>query len=835
MKNLNFKALIPHLIAFVFFLILAFIYAYPVLQGKQLPTHDVVQAAAGATEARTHHEQTGELTHWTNSMFSGMPAYMVYTDYPNSISQHIGRFLSVFVPPPVSLIFLYMACFYIFLLCLNCKPWLSALGAVAFAFGSYNFIIIEAGHYSKVLAVAYAAPIIGGVIMAFRGRYWLGGAITALFVALELYSNHIQITYYLFIALIFLGIFELVYAIRDKRLKTFLTASAVLLVFALVGIGTQANRLLTVYEYTQKSTRGSGELTHTGDNSRAVPASDGLDPEYAFYHSYGLAETFTLLVPELYGGASAGQLSTRSETYSTLTSAGVPATSARDFVSQLPLYWGDQPFTSGPAYAGAIICFLFVFSLIYSRNPLKWWFLTATIFFILMSWGKNLAWFNEFLFYNIPLFNKFRAITMVSSLIHMFMTAMIVLGLRELLEGTHNREETQKQLFTSAGITAGLALFFAIAGGIFFDFASPNDAGLQQNLAQSAGPDFAAQIVNALRNDRASMMRTDAFRSFLFIALAAGLLWFYLRQKVQATWLLGGLLLLTLADLWFVNKRYFSSDDFVAKRQLEVRTQPTPADQQILQDPDPHYRVMDLTRNPFADAIPSQFHKSVGGYHAAKLRRYQDLVERHMSRNNMRVLNMLNTKYFITRGQQGQPVVQRNPDALGNAWFVSQFQVLDTPDLEIAALDTINPATTAVLDRRFASHVEGFRAGNAEGSIRLTEYRPDYLKYVSNTPAEQLAVFSEIYFNEFNDWRVLLDGNEVDHFRVNYVLRAMRVPAGEHTIEFQFMAHTYNRTKYIDLVSSILLVLALGAAFVVDTRNRDKVEPVKEDMRTDKL
>ncbi len=833
MKNLNFKALIPHLIVFAFFLALAFLYAYPVLQGKQLPTHDVVQAQAGATEARLYHEQTGELTHWTNSMFSGMPAYMVYIAYPNSISQHIGSFLTSFVPTPVSLIFLYMACFYIFLLCLNCKPWLSALGAVAFAFGSYNFIIIEAGHYSKVLAVAYAAPIIGGVIMAFRGRYWLGGAITALFLALELYSNHIQITYYLFISLIFLGIFELVYAIRDGRIKTFLTAAGVLVVFALIGIGTQANRLLTIYEYTQKSIRGRAELT--SDTSRPVPASDGLDPEYAFYHSYGLAETFTLLVPELFGGASAGQLSTRSETYSTLVNAGVPAASARDFVSQLPLYWGDQPFTSGPAYAGAIVCFLFIFSMLYTRNPLKWWFLTVIIFFILISWGKNLAWFNNFLFYNVPLFNKFRAITMVSSLIHLFMTATIILGLRELLEGIHNPEYSRKQLLNSAGITAGLALLFAIAGGIFFDFASPNDPGLQQNLAQSAGPDFAAQIVNALRNDRASMMRTDAFRSFLFIALAAGLLWFYLRQKVQATWLLGGLLLLTLADLWFVNKRYFSSDDFVQKRQLDVRAQPTPADQQIMQDPDPHYRVMDLTRNPFADAITSQFHKSVGGYHAAKLRRYQDLIERHLSRNNMRALSMLNTKYFITRGQQGQPQVQRNPDALGNAWFVSNFQVVDTPDQEIAALDTLNPATTAVIDRRFASQVEGLRPDGAQGSIRLTEYRPDYLKYVSSSPTEQLAVFSEIYYDEYNDWRVLIDGQEADHFRANYVLRAMRVPAGEHTIEFQFMAHTYNRTKYIDLVSSILLILALGAAFVVDTRNRDKVEPVKEDARPDKL
>jgi hypothetical protein len=807
------KRFLPHLLVAIGFLALAFIYAYPVIQGKMLVQSDILQHQASTTEAIEYQKRTGELTLWTNSIFSGMPAYMIHIEYPTSVTQRLGSFLYQALPLPVNLIFIYLLGFYIFLISLRCNIWLSILGAIAFTFGSYNFIIIEAGHVSKVLAVAYAPPIIAGVILAYRGRYFLGGALAGLFMGLELYSNHIQITYYVFIAILFLGIFELVNAIRQKRIKQFALATLILSGFVFLAVGTQAARLLTVYEYSQKTIRGQSELSD--QTSGSVPRSSGLDREYAFNHSYSISETLTLLIPEIYGGASAGELSTSSDTYKTLVNNGVPAASANDFVKQLPLYWGDQPFTSGPAYAGAIICFLFIFTLIISRNPLKWWLLMVTVFFLMISWGKNLAWFNDFLFYNVPMFNKFRAITMVSSLIHLFMSAMVALGLKEIIEGRFTFEETKKALYTSAGVTGGIALIFAVAGGAFFNFTAAADTALQSNLTSMTGNEgFATQILSALRQDRASLLRTDAFRSFVFIALGAGLVYLYLRQKATQKVLLGGLILLILADLWFVNKRYFSSEDFVAKRLVENRIVPTEADRQILQDRDPHYRVLDVTRNTFNDNTTAKFHKSIGGYHAAKLRRYQDLIERQISRNNMQVLNMLNAKYFIVPGQNGQPTAQLNPNALGNAWFVNGYTLVDNADQEMAALDTLFTGEYAVIDKRFEDQLNNLRiTSDLTATIKLVSYEPNKLVYKTDAAHPQLAVFSEIYYNDFNNWEVTIDGKPADHFRVNYVLRAMVVPEGKHTIEFKFAPHTYQRGKTIDLVASILLVLALGFAF----------------------
>lgn len=817
------KRLLPHLLVILAFLALAFIYAYPVLQGKTLVQSDIIQHNLATTEAVEFEKRTGELSLWTNSIFSGMPAYMIHIKYPTSVSQYLGDGIYLAIPLPVNLIFIYLLGFYIFLLSLRCNIWLSALGAIAFAFGTYNFIIIEAGHVSKVLAVAYAPPIIAGTILAFRGRYFLGGALVAIFTALELYSNHIQITFYVLISLVFLAIFELVNALREKKIKQYITALFVLGGFALLATGTQANRMLTTYEYSQKTIRGQSELTDV--TSGSVPRSTGLDRDYAFNHSYSISETLTLLIPEFYGGASAGSLSTSSDTYKVLTQNGVPAASAKDFVKQLPLYWGDQPFTSGPAYAGAIICFLFVFTLIISRNPLKWWLLAVTIFFLMLSWGKNLAWFNDFLFYNVPMFNKFRAITMVSSLIQLFMCAMIALGLKELIDGLFTKEEVKKSLYLSAGITGGIALIFAALGGVFFDFSAAADAGLQSNLTQMTGNEgFANQIMAALRADRASLLQRDAFRAFIFIALAAGLVLLYMRGKTTQKVLLGGLAFLILADLWFVNKRYFSSEDFVQKRLVENRVQPTEADRQILQDRDPHYRVMDVTRNTFNDNTPSKFHKSIGGYHAAKLRRYQDLIERQISKNNMQVLNMLNAKYFIVPGRDGQPVAQLNANALGNAWFVNDYILVENADQEMAALDTLFTGEYAVVDQRFAEQLKDLKiTPDPTATIKLTSYAPNKLVYVSDAAYPQLAVFSEIYYNEYDNWVVTIDGKPADHFRANYVLRAMVVPEGKHTIEFTFVPHTYNKGKTIDLIFSVIFVLAVGFAFYKATKTEQKV------------
>ena len=845
MKNkTSVKRIYPHLIAFSGFILIAFLYASPLLNGKRLAQHDSVQAQGAAQELINYRQKTGKQALWTNSMFGGMPGYMISSDYPNSLTTHLGRLFTYLLPEPANLLVLLMGGCYVLLMALGTEVWLGALGAIAFAFCSANFTSIEAGHVSKVIAIAYAPPLIGGVILAFRGRYLLGGALTALFLGLQLYGNHVQITYYTYLALLLLGGFELVWAVRANRtspgrLRQYALASGVLVGASLIAVGTHASRLWTNYEYSQVTQRGKSELTISADTTQraAVKPAEGLDRDYAFNWSYGIPETLTLLIPNFHGGATYGAVGKSSNTVGTLVGVGVNPAQARQFAEQLPLYWGDQPGTGGPVYAGAVVLFLFVLGMLLIKDPIKWWALTVAGLFIVLAWGKNFGVVNNLMFDYFPLYNKFRAVTMLLNLAQIFIVVVAVLGVQELTRGGWKAANLRKPLLRSAGTVGGVCLLFALAGGVFFDFSSLSDPRTQEGFAamfsqgapadQAQASGIAGRLMGSIRDDRADLLRTDAFRSLVFVLLAAGLTWLFANGKVKAAVLYAGLTALVLVDLFAVGKRYLNEDDFRSRSESQraFAPAPSPADQQILQDKTPHFRVLN-TANPFADANTSYFHKSVGGYHGAKLGRYNELIEFQIAKNNLAVLNMLNTRYFIFQGPDGQPVAQPNPGALGNGWFADSYRLVSNANEEIKALDGFDPKRVAVVDRRFADQLRGLQIRpDTAATLRLTRYAPDQLAYESNAAGEQLAVFSEIYYNDQKGWEAYLDGQPVPHLRADYVLRAMRLPAGKHTIEFRFEPKSYARGEQIALVSSVLLVGLLGfTAFgVVRSRRREAV------------
>lgn len=814
------KKTYPHLIAVILFLIIPLIYFTPVLEGKKIQQLDVIKAQGMQQELKEYYEETGETALWTNSMFGGMPSYQIIVlgASKNNIFERIYDFVKFTLPNySVDIVFLYLIGFYVFLVLVGVNPWLSIAGAFAFAFSSYNFIIIEAGHVNKAFAIALMPPIVGGVIAAYRGKYFTGFIATMIALGAHISFGHLQMTYYLLITLAIYAILKLVNDIRNRRIHQFITATAILLGAAILAILPNTTRLWTTWEYSQETIRGGSDLASAG------PEATGLDKEYAMAWSYGTWETFTLLIPNFHGGASSGSLSENSNTYKALLSNGVPAEQARQFIQQVPTYWGDQPFTAGPTYFGAIIVFLFIVGLFLIKGNVKWWALTATLLSILLAWGENFIGFgNPFtnLFFEyVPFYNKFRAVASILVIASVTVPALAFLCAKQLLDKNINKREKQKALNYGLYIAGGLSLFFILFGGMLFDFESASDA----QLLQGGYPEW---LVNALQKDRAGLLRADAFRSLIFILLGFASLWALINQKMKNSYAIAILALLVLIDLWAVDKRYLNNDDFKpARRALQI--EPTQANLQILKDRDSSYRVFNLTANPFTESYTSYFHQSIGGYHGAKLSRYQDLIERHLSQRNMDVLNMLNTRYFIVPGENNQPAVRRNPDALGNAWFVDSVRIVEDANAEIEALNDFDPRTTAVVDRRFEDYISD-RLGDmtpgeaSSDSIVLSDYRPDRLTYKSSSAGDRLAVFSEIYYNDEKGWNAFIDGKPVPHIRVNYVLRALAVPAGEHTIEFRFEPRSFYTGQTISLIGSILAGLSIIGFIFVKARRASK-------------
>ncbi|EAY26110.1 hypothetical protein [Microscilla marina] len=828
---MSIKKILPDLAIIFFFFILSAIYNYPELSGEKLPQNDVLQAQGASKELRDYKTKTGKVGLWTNSMFSGMPANMVYSERPNSLPLWLGRALHYSLMPfTINTVFMLLVTSFLAFLILGFDRWIGVLGAIGIVFASYNFINIDAGHVSKLVAQSYGFPLIASVIITFRGKYLLGGVLTALFAGLELYSNHVQITYYIFIILLIISLYEFIRAFQAKQVKEFMIGALVLLIAGGIAFGSNASLLVPNYEYSKQTIRGPSELT-TNDQTKG----GGLDIKYAFQWSYGKMESFTVLVPNFYGGASGGELSKKSNMYETLTRRGVQGRQAEQFVKQQPLYWGDMPFTSGPAYYGAIICFLFVFSLIVAKNSFKWWLLGIVVFLLLLSWGRNLTWFNDFFFYNVPLYNKFRAVNMLFSLINIFMVWGIALGLKDIFNGEFKGKDLIKPLGYSVAIVGGLAAVFALLGGGLFSFEAAGDQKYLEQLEKMTGSKgFAMDLLSALQADRASLLKADALRSLIFILLAAGVLWAFFTEKIKKEYALVAVTLLILVDLWGVNKRYLNTKSFKKPRNAEAAKKPQPYDLEILQkaQKDPHYRVLNTAKSPMNDATTSFHHKSIGGYHGAKLRRYQELADAHFTRNmtstymlrttqgklrqhnpndsnNVSILSMLNMRFLVDNGGK----VFENTNAMGHAWFVDSYKVVNSSDEELALLTKFDPKKIAFINPKYAKEVQGLTIKpDNNATIKLLSYAPDVMKYEANVGSKQLAVFSEIFYDNGARWVAYIDGKPVSHLRVNYVLRALVVPAGKHTIEFRFISKTLAISESIALISSILLLLGIAGA-----------------------
>ena len=804
----------PHLIVVLLFVGISFTYFSPVLQGKLLNMPDITHHKGMSKEVSDFREATGEEALWTNSMFSGMPAYQISTRSNGNLIQYVAKTISLGIPRPANLLFLYLLGFYLLLLSLKIDYRLSAVGAIAFAFSSYFFIIIMAGHMTKALAIAYVPMVVAAVLYTYRGKILLGGVLTALTVALELYANHLQITYYLVLILLLIGIVQFIKDFKANNLIDFSKRSGVLILAALLASATAVTRLSTTMEYGTESTRGKSELTTNLDNK-----TSGLDKDYATSWSYGVAETFTLLIPNFYGGASQGELTTDSETYQAIKRAP----NAKQLIKQLPLYWGTQPFTSGPTYAGSIVMFLFIFGLLFVKSEMRVWILLATIMSIMLAWGKNFMPLTDLFLDYFPGYNKFRAVSMILVIAEFTLPLLGFVALNKfLLEKDEDYEtdskvkdvKTQKvshvvvkskklrSLNLAFYIVGGLSLIFALMPSLFFDFVGGKDA----NLAKNGWP------IDALQADRAGLLSADAWRSFTFITLTFGAMWMFLKNKISSKYVILIVGILVLADMWTVNKRYLNDDNFARKSKIQVPYQATQADQQILRDTDPNFRVFNQSVSTFNDASTSYFHKSIGGYHGAKLKRYQELIENHISKGNMAVLNMLNTKYFIT--PKGQ--AQQNPGAMGNAWFVNEINLVANADAEIAALDGFKPSNTAIVDTRFSEQMI-VELDNTGANIDLTEYKPNYIKYNSTTTKEGIAIFSEIYYDK--GWNAYVNGELKPHFRANYVLRGMKIPAGNHVVEFKFEPAVYHVSERIALASSVVLLLLLAFVSVKELKS----------------
>jgi len=786
----KFKKFSPHLIVILLFVVISFTYFSPVLQGKLLDMADITHHKGMSKEVTDFRESTGEEALWTNSMFSGMPAYQISTRSNGNLIQYVAKAISLGIPRPANLLFLYLLGFYLLLLSLKVDYRLSAVGAIAFSFSSYFFIIIMAGHMTKAHAIAYVPMVVAAVLYTYRGRMLLGGVLTALAVALELYANHLQITYYLVLMLILIGLVQFVKDFKANNLTDFSKRSGILILAALLASATAVTRLSTTMEYGTESTRGKSELTNNLDNK-----TSGLDKDYATSWSYGVAETFTLLIPNFYGGASQGELTTDSETYQAIKRAP----NAKQLIKQLPLYWGTQPFTSGPTYAGSIVMFLFIFGLLFVKSEMRVWILLATIMSITLAWGKNFMPLTDLFLDYFPGYNKFRAVSMILVIAEFTLPLLGFVALNKFL--TSDSDNKKKPLQLAFYIVGGLTLIFALIPSLFFDFVGGQDA----NLAKNGWP------IDALQADRAGILSADAWRSFTFITLSFGTMWMFLKNKISSKYVILIVGVLVLTDMWTVNKRYLNDDNFARKSKVQVPYQATAADQQILRDKDPNFRVFNQSVSTFNDASTSYFHKSIGGYHGAKLKRYQELIENHIAQGNMAVLNMLNAKYFIT--PQGQ--AQQNPGAMGNAWFVNKINIVANADAEITALDRFNPANSAIVDTRFSEQMI-IGLDNTGTSITLAEYKPNYLKYNSTTAKDGIAIFSEIYYDK--GWNAYLDGELKPHFRANYVLRGMKIPAGNHVVEFKFEPAVYHVSERIALASSVVLLLLLAFVSVKELK-----------------
>ena len=821
------KKLLPDLLAILAFVLLSFAYFFPAdIENRILFQHDTAAGAGNGQEVKEYYEQTGERSRWTNALFGGMPTYQIAPSYDSTRPlQWVQKAYRLFLPEYVNLTFILMLGFYILLRAFGLPAGLAALGGVLWAFSSYFFILISAGHIWKFVTLAYVPPTLAGIVLAYRGRLLWGGILTALFVALQVSANHVQMSYYFFFVILFFVGAYFEEAWRNRTLPRFFRASAVLVAAALIGVAANLSNLYHTYTYSKETMRGKSELVQTGDAARQT--SSGLDRDYITQWSYGVDETLTLLVPNFKGGASVplSQSETAMEKANPMYSG---------LYGSLTQYFGTQPMTSGPVYVGAFVLFLFVLGCFLVKGPLKWALVGATLFSIVLSWGKNFMVLTDLFIDYMPMYNKFRAVSSILVIAEFTIPLLAVFTLKRLLEEPELLKRERKPLALSLLFTAGIALLLAVApGSIGSGYVPAQEAQMLQNAVdqQMIPAQELSGILANLEEMRAELVSSDALRSFLVIGIGCALLGLYAAGKLRRSFTLAGIALLCLGDMWSVNKRYLNDAQFVPGGIRTETFAKSRADELILQDPDADYRVLNLATSTFNESNTSYWHKSVGGYHAAKLRRYQEMIERHIApemqaayraivraggemdsvdANQFRVLNMLNTKYFILpAGEQGQTLPIPNPYAYGNAWFVKKVQYVNNANEEIDALSNILPTETAVVDARFKEALEGATEGHKDSlsTIRLTAYAPNRLTYETENAGEGIAVFSEIYYPD--GWHVTIDGQPARLARADYILRTLRIPAGRHTVEMRFDPDSLRLTEGIAYAALALMVIGI--------------------------
>lgn len=817
------KSFIPHLlpaaVAVALFFVVSALYFAPQFGGDKLAAHDTVQYEGMAHEILQTRTTTGEDPQWTGAMFGGMPAYLINVSYPTQlVMQSVGRIKNL-MDTPAAFLFFAMLALWLMLRILKIDPWLSIAPALAYGLSTYFLLIIGAGHVTKMWAMVWAPLMMGGAWMALRGRMWPGVALTALAASLEIGANHPQITYYFLMAMAAFWLSELCFALREKRMADFVRRTLWLAAAGVVAVLSNLAPLYYTMQHTPDTIRGGSELAVASD----APQS-GLDLEYATAWSYGKAESWNMLIPDFAGRDSGHSFSSNGEVAAVANELGL-----NGLAEQLPTYWGGQPFTAGPTYLGAAAIFLAVLGLMLTEGRNRWWMVAVMLLMLLLAWGRNLMGFTEFFFHYLPGYNKFRTVSMTLVVVQWAVPVLGALALGELVRTERDRKLTLKKVGWAAGITGGLCLVMILLGGALCSFGEGEATelmtgymreifaanNLQSYIDRGMDLEWGEMLASAMVSERISMMQADGWRSLLMIALAAGAVLLFVGDKINRSMLAGLLAVVMLIDLVPVDMRFLSHDDFVspARRKMTM----TAADKAILQDKEPGYRVMNLTVSTFNDATTSYFHRSVGGYHGAKLARYQDLIDHYLSKMDNGVLDMLNTRYLIVRGEEGQPTPRRRDTAFGPAWFVSEVAYAPTAQSEIEQLGQVNLRETAVVAGKDGALITTPVADVANHRITMTDYHPHYQRYTYSAPTDAVALFSEIYYNK--GWKAYIDGVEAPYFRADYVLRGMQLPAGEHTVEWRFKAPNWGLISALTLVASMVILLGAVVALLLFLRS----------------
>jgi len=789
MNKDNLRKYLPYAAAVIIFALLSCIYCAPVFQGKELYAGDNVHFKEAAHESIQFYQDTGESTWWTGTMFSGMPNYQIGGGVYKS--SNLMRPLSKILKPSHNtrlplVLMLYFCCFFVLLRSVGIDRWLAIIGALATGFSSYFYIIEPAGHHTKAWSIALMTVVVAGFFFIYRKKYGLGVTLTMLFTAMG-FSPHPQMAYYMFMLIGVLFFAELYIHIKEKRYKDLLIATGLFAASVIVGMGTGTSNIFTNSEYVKETMRG-GHSDLVSDNETDDPK--GLSLDYVTVWSYGIDESLTFLIPGYMGNASGYNVGTDSELYRELTAQGVSRSYAKEICQSAPTYWGEQPFTAGPVYAGAAVCFLFILGLLLVKGPFKWAILVATFFSFALSWGRNWMWLTE-LFYNwFPMYSKFRSVSSILIVAEITMPLLGFMAIKQIMDGKVERNELNRSIYISAGITGGICLLLALFGGSLFSFTSSNDS-------------FPEWFIPAIIAERASILRSDSFRSLVFIILSAGVVWLFANEKIKKVWMIAALGVIVVADMWPIDKRFFNDSNFVSHKQYKNGFTALPYEKAILADTDPHFRVLNLTTSTFNDSRTSYYLKSIGGYSAAKLRRYQDIIDEYLSKANLDVVSMLNGKYIITEGEDGKPTPMRNPAALGNAWYVTELVHARDAGEECSALGKVDLATTMVIGNDFKQYADGFRPAAEGSSIKLTSYAPDVLTFKSQSSANGTVVFSEIYYPY--GWKAYIDGKPADIFRANYLLRAMNIPAGNHDIRMEFRPDSVRKGNAIATVFIVIM------------------------------